>query len=179
MIDPYLARRLLYMLLFLGISALILFTRMLPLHNGAQNFPPPDLILCFAFAWTVRRPDYLPVLLVAAILLVGDMLSLAPPGIAPLLAILGLEALRSRRGLLAEQGFALEWVSVGAILTLMMLAERLILGVFFVPQVGFGMSVLNLLVTVVAYPVAVLISSLGFRIEWLKPGALDPEARPA
>ena len=70
-------------------------------------------------------------------------------------------------------------VSVGAILTLMMLAERLILGVFFVPQVGFGMSVLNLLVTVVAYPVAVLISSLGFRIEWLKPGALDPEARPA
>ena len=135
MIDPYLARRLLYMLLFLGISALILFTRMLPLHNGAQNFPPPDLILCFAFAWTVRRPDYLPVLLVAAILLVGDMLSLAPPGIAPLLAILGLEALRSRRGLLAEQGFALEWVSVGAILTLMMLAERLILGfVLFAPN---------------------------------------------
>lgn len=179
MIDPYAARRLLYALLFLTISMVVLFVRMLPLHSGAQSFPPPDLILCFAFAWTVRRPDYLPVLMVAAVLLLGDMLSLAPPGIAPLFAILGLEALRSRRGLLADQGFALEWASVAAILALMMLGERIVLGVFFVPQVSFGISVLNLLVTIVAYPVAVLISSLGFRIEWLKPGAIDPEARAA
>ena len=179
MIDPYLLRRLLYGLLFLGLSAVIIFTRMLPLHSGAQTFPPPDLILCFAFAWTVRRPDYLPVFLVAAVLLLSDMLSLAPPGIAPLLAILGLEAIRSRRGLLSDQGFAVEWASVAAVLFLMMLAERVILGVFMVPQVAFGLTVLSLLVTVVFYPVTVLISSLGFRIAWMKPGAIDPEARTA
>lgn len=179
MIDPYLLRRLLYFMLFLGLSALILFTRMLPLHGGSGGFPPPDLILCFALAWTVRRPDYMPVLGVAGILLVADMLTLAPPGVAPFLAILGIEALRARRGLLADQGFAVEWLSVAAILTFMMIGERLLLGVFFVPQVGFGMSVLSLLVTILFYPVAVLISTLGFRIEWLKPGAIDPEARAA
>lgn len=179
MIDPYLLRRLLYALLFLALCALILFTRMLPLHSGAQSFPPPDLILCFAFAWTVRRPDYLPVLLVAGVLLIADMLTLSPPGLAPALAILGLESLRSRRGLLAEQSFSVEWASVAGIMTLMMLAERLILGLFFVPQVGFGISVLSLVVTVLFYPVAVLITALGFRIEWLKPGAIDPEARGA
>lgn len=177
MIDPYLLRRLLYGLGFLAICAVILFTRMLPLQSGAQTFPPPDLILCFAFAWTVRRPDYLPVLLVAGVLLVSDMLTLSVPGIEPLLAILALESLRSRRVQLAEQGFAVEWGMIAVIFMLMMLLERVVFGVFLVPQPAFGLSVLEAIVSIIFYPVVVAISTWGLRVEWLKPGAIDPEAR--
>lgn len=179
MIDPYLLRRILYGLLFLGLSALILFTRMLPLDVGTGGFPPPDLILGFAFAWTVRRPDYLPILLVAAVQLISDMLTMGPPGVAPIFAILGLIALRSRRALLAEQGFAVEWGSVAVIMAFMLLGERVLLGIFFVQQVNFGLAAMGLLVTIAFYPVVVMISTLGFMIEWLKPGAIDPEARTA
>lgn len=177
MIDPFSLRRLLFTLMFLGICSVIIFTRMLPLHSGAAAFPPPDLILCFAFAWTVRRPDYVPVLLVAAVLVVADMLSLAPPGLAPFLTIIGLEQLRSRQGLLTKQPFAVEWGMVTVIFTAMMLLERIILGVFLVPQTSFGLSVLSLVMTVIFYPIAVGVSTLGFRIEKVKPGDYDPEAR--
>lgn len=179
MIDAYLLRRILYALGFLLISAIVLFTRMLPLDMGPGGFAPPDLILCFAFAWSVRRPDYLPVLLVAAVLVIADMLTLSAPFIAPFLAIIAIEALRARRVQLADQGFGVEWATVAVVVVLMMLAERLILGVFLVPQPAFGLSLLEAVVTVVFYPIVVLISSLGLRVEWLKPGSIDPEAHVA
>lgn len=177
MFDAYLIRRLGYMAIFVFVSALVLFVKVLPLHDPGAGFPPPDLILCFAFAWVVRRPDYLPVLLVAAVLLVSDMVTLSPPGLAPFLAIIGLEALSSRREQLAGQGFALEVGLVAGILMLMFLAERIILGLFMVPQPGFGLGLLAVLITIAFYPLVVAITAWGFRIEWLKPGALDPEAR--
>ncbi|MBV7378595.1 rod shape-determining protein MreD [Maritimibacter dapengensis] len=177
MIDPYLLRRALYALGFVLLSAAILFVRILPIDTGPGGFPPPDLILCFAFAWSVRRPDYLPVVVVIAVLIVADMLTLSAPFLAPFLALIALETLRSRRAQLADQGFVVEWVLVGTIFTLMMLAERLILGLFLVPQPAFGLSVLETLVSAVFYPIAVLITTLGLRVTWLKPGALDPEAQ--
>lgn len=179
MIDPYLLRRILYALGFVLLSSVILFARMLPIATGPGGFPPPDLILCFAFAWMVRRPDYLPVLLVVAVLIVADMLTLSAPFLAPFLALIALEALRSRRVQLADQGFVVEWMLVGAIFMLMMIAERVILGLFLVPQPAFGLSVLETLMSIAFYPVAVIITTFGLRIEWLKPGAIDPEARVA
>lgn len=177
MIDPYLLRRVLYGLGFVAIAALILFARVLPLDTTPGGYPPPDLILCFAFAWTVRRPDYLPVVIVVAVLIVADMLTLSAPFVEPFLALLALEALRARRVQLADQTFAVEWGMIAVVFLMMMLAERVLLGVFLVPQPAFGLSVLEMVTSVVFYPVVVLISQIGLKVAWLKPGALDPEAR--
>ncbi len=177
MIDPVTLQRLGFAALFAALATLIVFMRMLPLDTGFAGMPPPDIIVLLGFAWVLRRPDYVPVVLFAAILFVTDLLFLRPPGVTTALAVIGLEALRSRAGLLRDQPFALEWATVGAVLVFMLLAERILLAVFFVGQVSFGLSAYNLLVNVAFYPVVVAISVWGFHVRRLAPGTHAAEAR--
>jgi len=176
MIDPATLHRWAYAGLFVLLAALVVFMRLLPLGDGGA-MPPPDLILGLAFAWVLRRPDYVPVLLFAAILFLTDLLFQRPPGVRAALAVIGLEYLRARAGLLREQSFALEWATVAAVLAAMMLAERLLLGLFAVPQVSFGLAVLEFLSNAFFYPLIVVLSAWAFRVRRLQPGELAAEAR--
>lgn len=177
MIDPVTLHRLGFGLLFLVLSALVIFLRMLPLGPVTGGWPPPDLIVLFGFAWVLRRPDFVPVLLFSALLLAGELLFLSPPGPATALAVVGLEALRARAGLMREQSFPLEWATVAVVLTLMFLGTRLIFVVFFVAQPPFGLSLLGLVINILAYPIVVAISVWGLHVRRLAPGEHAAEAR--
>ncbi|GGD44403.1 rod shape-determining protein MreD [Sinisalibacter lacisalsi] len=177
MISPLTLHRWAYLGLFLGLSALIVFIRMLPLDASSGGMPPPDLIVLLGFAWVLRRPDFVPVLPFAAVLLATDMIFLRPPGLVTALAVIGLEWLRVRGGALRERGLAVEWATVGAVLAAMLLAERVLLALFFVEQGGFGLAVLGLAVNVVVYPLVAAISVWGFGVRRLAPGEHAAEAR--
>lgn len=177
MIDPVTLHRLGFALLFLGLSALTIFIRMLPMGSTTGAWPPPDLIVLLGFAWVLRRPDFVPVLLFAALLLVSELLFLSPPGPATALAVIGLEFLRGRAGLMREQPFPVEWATVAALLTVLFVAERAILAVFFVAQAPFGLAFMGLLVNIAAYPVVVGVSIWAFRVRRLAPGEHAAEAR--
>jgi len=177
MIDPVTLHRWVLAGLFTGLATLIVFARMLPLDLTPGGMPPPDAIVLLGFAWVVRRPDFVPVLLFAAILLATDLLFLRPPGVATAFAVIGLEVLRARSGFLRAQPFAMEWANVAVVLVLMLLAERVLLGVFFVEQVSLGLSVYGLLVNLVFYPVVVGLSVWAFGVRRLAPGEHAAEAR--
>lgn len=177
MIDPATLHRLGFASLFLVLGATVIFFRMLPLGSMTGGWPPPDAIVLLGFAWVLRRPDFVPALLFAALLLISDFLFLSPPGPAAALAVIGLEFLRARAGLMREQTFPFEWATVAAVLVLMFLGERAILAVFFVPQAPFGLSLLGLMVNILAYPVVVAISAIAFRVRRLAPGEHAAEAR--
>ncbi len=51
--------------LFAVLAAVLLFLRLLPLGSVAGGWPGPDLLMCLTFAWVLRRPDYVPALLIA------------------------------------------------------------------------------------------------------------------
>lgn len=176
MIDHLTLRRLMFITLLAFVLVATIFVRVLPLEHGARLFPPPELGLMMAFAWTLRRPDYVPVFLVAFFLLIGDMFFLRPPGLWPALAIIGLEVLRARQSSLAEQPFLTEVLLVAATLMGMVLAEWLILSIFMVDHITFGQSLLRFLSTIAFYPVVVLISTWGFGVVRLRPGELETEA---
>ncbi len=125
MISPATLHRWAYALLFAAIAALVVFLRILPTGGSAGGWPPPDFIVLAGFAWVAQRPDFVPVLLFAALLVVTELLFLRPPGVASGLAVIGLEAIRARAGLLRERGFLTEWITVGVILALMLVAERI------------------------------------------------------
>lgn len=177
MIAPLTLHRLGYGALFVLLAALVVFTRLLPLGGATGGLPPPDLILGLGFAWVLRRPDYLPVLLFAAILFLTDLLFQRPPGVRSAVAVIGLEVLRARVGLLRAQPFAVEWATVAVVLVGMMLAERLVLMVFFVPQMSLGASVLELIANALFYPVIVVVSAWAFRVRRLSPGEHAAEVR--
>jgi rod shape-determining protein MreD len=57
---------------FLGLALIVL--QLLPLQTIPQTWAGPDVMMCLVFAWSVRRPDYVPTLLIAAVILLEDFL---------------------------------------------------------------------------------------------------------
>jgi hypothetical protein len=65
MAETLLLRRLIWQGVFLALRALSLFAQLLPLDRRRRPAGARLLVL-MAFAWVLRRPDYVPVFLVAA-----------------------------------------------------------------------------------------------------------------
>lgn len=163
---------------YLALAVVLVFLHILPIQVGPQGYPGPDLLLCITFAWVLRRPHYLPTPLVAAVFLVTDMLFMRPPGLWTALVVLGVEFLRSREALLRETAFPVEWGTVTAVLLAITLADRLILSIFMVDQAGFGITALQVVATVLTYPLIVLISRFAMGVGKMAPGELDAQGRP-
>lgn len=166
-----------FRLLFAGLAALWLFLRMLPLRSEGGGWPGPDLLLCLTFAWALRRPDYVPPLLVAGVVFLEDMLTLRAPGIWALAVLLGSEFLRGRAVLMREVPFLLEWAVVAAVMTAAMLFVRVVQAVAFVPQPPLGAALVHLVATLLAYPLVVLVSHHVFRVRKPATGEVDALGR--
>lgn len=156
--------------LLVAISAGLLFVRLLPLDLSAGRFPGPDIFMAIVMAWMLRRPDYVPILLVAILIFLTDLLYQDIPAVGALMAVIGLEMLRRREAGLREQPFLVEWGAVSAVLLAMLLGERILLMVFFVDQIPFGRALLQYVTTVAVYPVVVFVSIFVLGIEKLQPG---------
>ena len=151
-------------------SAGLLFVKLLPLDLHAGRFPGPDLFMAIVMAWMLRRPDYVPILLVAILIFLTDLLHHDIPAIGALMAVIGLEVLRRREAGLREQPFMIEWGVVTAVLLAMLLAERILLMVFFVEQIPFGRALLQFISTIAVYPAVVFVSVFVLGVEKLQPG---------
>lgn len=146
--------------LFLGLALGVMFLRLLPLAHLPGTLPGPDLMLCLILAWVVRRPDFLPMPMVLAVVLVEDMLLMRPPGLWTAIVVLATEFLRGRVALTRELSFLVEWMLITGVMVAMMLTYRLVLGLAQVPQPGFGLVLVQLLWSVAVYPLVVLLSRL-------------------
>lgn len=156
--DPLNVSRMVHWALFAALAVLTLVVRTLPLEVGTSHWPGPELILVTAMVWVLRRPDYMPVWLLGAVLLLADFLLMRPPGLWTALGIVAVEFLRNRTAPAREWPFMMEWGIATAILTLMVLANRLILAVFSVPQVRLGLDLQQLLSSAAVYPLIVVVS---------------------
>jgi rod shape-determining protein MreD len=173
MADPVARRRLSYRLVFLAILALVMLAKLMPLHPGPGSWPAPDILVLITFAWLLRRPDYVPVVLVALVFLLADLLFLRPPGLWAAIVVLATEFLRSREPGWRDIPFLLEWGIVAAVLTAMTLAYSAALAVFFVDQPGLGLTLLHLAITIAAYPVVVLLTARALGLRKAAPGEVD------
>ena len=173
MIDPITFRTWFFRVLLVILVALITFVYMLPISTLPASLPGPDLPLLLVYAWVMRRPEYVPAVLVAALFFLIGILMQEPPGLRPALILIGLEYLRARARATSDRSFAMEWGMVVAVMAAVLLAERVILAVFLVEQVSFGKSVLRLLISGAAYPVVVAVSVYLFRVRRPLPGEAD------
>ena len=99
-------------LAFVGLVAMIVFFQLLPLQTQPRAFTGPDLVLAFTFAWAIRRPDYVPPLQLAILLLLCDVLLQRPPGLWAALVFLATERLKLHSTGLRDAGFATECLRV-------------------------------------------------------------------
>jgi len=71
MAETTIGKKWFYRLLFVLISTVILFFHLIPLQTTPGSWAMPNLIICFCYAWVLRRDDYLPIVLIALILVVS------------------------------------------------------------------------------------------------------------
>ncbi|UFM63445.1 rod shape-determining protein MreD [Paracoccus sp. MA] len=174
MIEPARRQRLLGQALFVALFLAILFWRLLPLAPGRIGWPGPDLGLCLALVWVLRRPEQVPVLTIAVLFLIEDILLLHPIGLGAALAVIGTEAARKREQRWRELPFMVEWLRVAMLLALMMVANRFLLVIFFLPLPPFGQVILQYIATVAAYP---LVAGLAGWVLGLPRGRAERDTR--
>ena len=173
MVDLVTTARLGYRAAFVGLAALILFLRILPLGALPPYWPGPDLLLCLTIVWILRRPTFVPLGLIVAVFLLDDLVSGRPPGLWTLIVLLGTEFLRSRAVLTRDLPFVVEWAMAGAVILAMTLAFRAVTVMFMVPTVGLGPVLLQYLSTMIAYPAVVLASAWALGLRKTAPGQVD------
>lgn len=138
--------------IFAALALLLMCWQLLPLDTLPHSFPGPDLLLVLCTVWVMRRPDYAPVLLIAAIILLADFLFLRPPGLMTAIAVLVFENLRRRVRNDPDMIFSVEWLTAAGALTAMILANRLLGAMFLVDQPPLGPVLIQLIVSILAYP---------------------------
>lgn len=163
------ARRLFYGSLYGLLCAVILLVHILPTDFGPDGMPGPDLLLCITFAWVLRRPHYLPPLLVAAVFLLADILFMRPPGLWAALVLIAVEYLRAREPILRDLPIATEFATVGAAILFVPVAYQIVLVLVAVPQAGFGLLALQTIATLITYPMLVILARVILKVDRMSP----------
>lgn len=177
MADRWISSLWRHRLLFLAVAFVLIFLRLLPLNEAAGRLPGPDLLLCLIFAWTVRRPDYLPVLMIAGVVLLEDLLLMRPPGLWTALVVLASEFIRSRVALTRELSFGVEWLLVAGLMLVLFVGQRLAYAVAFLPQPSLGFILVQTNWSIIAYPLIVALSRYGLDLHKPAMGELDEYGR--
>ncbi len=178
MLDPATSRKWIFRLLFCAIAALLIFVHLLPSDALPRHFPGPDLLLCLAFAWVQRRPDFVPPLLLAGVFFMADLLFMRPPGLWTALTLIGAEFLRTRHQGSAEMPFGVELLFTAVVIVAMTVAYVLVLSATGAPHAALSMYMVQMLMTILFYPVVVLLSRHGFDLRRPTPAELSARRAP-
>lgn len=163
--------------LYLLIATGLMFTQLLPLGLDGTGLPAPSFLLCLTFGWLLRRPAHLPAPVIGLVFLVEDLLTLRPPGLWALIVLAGSEFLRRRHSVVRELNPALEWAMVATVMVVMALVNRMVLAIVMVPQPPLDLSLIQLAVTLGAYPVVVVLLHFVLRIRKPATGEVDELGR--
>jgi rod shape-determining protein MreD len=173
MAEPVHPRLWMHHLTFILLALAIVFLQLLPLNTTPRLLPWPDLLLLFACVWVVRRPDYISVLTIATVFLVADFLFHRPPGLMAALVIIATETLRARATGLRAAAFGVEWLTVALAITAVTLGGRFVLAIVMMPQAPLGLTLLQMVLTILTYPLAVAIAWGLFGISRPAPGEVN------
>lgn len=159
--------------IWLGACLVLIILHLLPLDTTPKVWAAPQLILALTFAWVLRRPDYVPPLMIACVFLLTDLLFQRPPGLWAALVLISSEALRARATRLRDLAFTAEWLHVAVTLVIITLSYRMVLTLLLIDQAPLGLSLIEMIMTLMAYPLVVITSQILFRVRKLAPGDVN------
>jgi len=146
-------------LVYVALAAGVFYVALLPLDAGPGRWPGPDVLLCLTMAWVIRRPAYVPTLLIAAVFLCADLLLMRPPGLAAAINLIAVEFLRSRVIQLRTATFVQEWVTVSVMIAAAALVFRFAQWMAVLPNPLLVQDIAAIAFTIAIYPVIVWLSA--------------------
>lgn len=142
-----------YVILYVGIAGIALFSHLLPLSTAPSSWAGPDVILCLTYVLVMRRPKTIPIGLIAGVFIILDLFLLRPPGLLTAYVVIGAEFLRSRARVNSELPFFVEWALVASVICAVLLGYRFTLFIVAIDLSTLGLSLQHLIGTVLLYPV--------------------------
>lgn len=177
MADPQVSRSWAGRVLFALVCLAIIFAQILPLGTAPRGWTGPDMLLGITLVWVVRRPDLVPVALIAAIFLIADLLAYRPPGLWTALVVVATEILRARVNDMRAMSFPMEWLTVTGTVAGLFLAYRAFVMVLFLPQNPLTLTFEQMFATILIYPVIALAAYYGFGVTRHGMGEIDEMGR--
>lgn len=133
----------------------------------------PDLLILLTLAWVTRRPSFVPVIAIGGIFLLADFLFQRPPGLWAGLVVILSEILRARARIMRTLPFWIEWGTVAVGIAIITAIERFTLSMVLVPQASLGLTLIQTMLTIAAYPLVVFGSYALFGVNRPAPGEVD------
>lgn len=115
----------------------------------------------------------MPVLLVAAIFLLADLLFQRPPGLMTAIVVVATEMIRLRWQMFRSLPFLFEWLWVALAILAITFANRIALAIVMMPQAPLAMTTIETGLTILVYPLVVGGSLLIFGVRRRAPGEVD------
>lgn len=162
---------------YLGLGLLLLFLQLLPLETAPRGWVAPDFILAMTLVWVARRPDLAPLLLVATLFFLSDLLLQRPPGLWSALALVTTELLRARASDFRDMIFSAEWAIVSAFIVGFYVMYMLAWSVTMPFDISYSLLALQMVLTILAYPLIAGASAAVLGISKTAPGQTDAQGR--
>ena len=174
MIDTLLLKTWAYCAGFVFLAMLLTFTELLPLNTLPTNWVMPDVLLCVTFICSIRRPQYVPILIISLVFLFLDLLLNRPPGLFAALTLMASEWLKRRSRRSKEFSFVKEYLSVAVAIAAVLLGTRWGLGGVMAPMPEAYLTISEVLSTVLFYPIVVLFTQVILKVR--RPASGEREA---
>ncbi|SFS21621.1 rod shape-determining protein MreD [Yoonia litorea] len=150
--------------IFVMLAFVLIVVDLVPLDLRPTAWAGPDILLLVTLVWVARRPAVLPVFVVAIVFLMADLLFLRPPGLWAALVVVLTEVIRRQHSEFRNMAFLVEWGTIAGGLVTVTLINRIVLTVTAAPRPPLGLSLIELVATILFYPVVVVLAYYLFGI---------------
>ena len=154
-----------YRIIFLAIAIFLILVNLMPLQTTPQNWPWPNILLLVIFCWSLREPNFVPVPLIIAILLLQDFLLHRPPGLFSGISVIILIWIKAITARSDDKSFLAEWVRVSLAYAAISLIYHLALLLLFVNTTELRVFLIQTILNISTYPFIVLVSHYIFRVK--------------
>ena len=100
-----------------------------------------------------------------------------PPGLWTAIVLVASESIRSRVALTRELNFAVEWLLVSAMMFGMLVLYRVAHGLVLMPQPAFGFAIVQVIWSILCYPIVVFLSRVVLDLYKPAMGEIDAYGR--
>ena len=149
---------------FITLAVILIFVRLLPLDTQPDVWATPNWLLAITLVWIARRPDYVPVYVIACIFLLADLIFQRPPGLWAALVVILTEMLRTRTASIRDLPLLLEWATITIGIVAITIINRIVLMVVMSPQAPLGLTLIEMVMTILFFPIVVAIAQFVFGI---------------
>ena len=163
----------LHQFVFAMLGCFIMFLQLLPMDMRPEAWPAPDLLLAVTLVWVARRPEYAPVTTIAVVFLLTDLFFQRPPGLWAGMVVILTEFVRARSGSVRNMPLMLEWGMAALGVVALTILYRIALTLVMIPQPPLGLSLIQMVMTILAYPLVVFVAHVLFGVTRPAPGAVD------